>query len=282
MDKGSLGQPSAPAARAHTVALRRNRLQLLQRLGAALETPMAVLGLAWFCLLLVDLTRGLGATGQNLTTLIWIIFVIDFAVRLVLAPRKLNYIRRNWLTVLALLLPALRMLRFARVLRGLARLRGLPLVRILASINRGMGALGDTMQRHGFGYVLSLTVIVTLGGAAGMLHFEGGKGAIDDFWSALWWTAMMMTTMGSEYWPRSGEGSLLCMLLAIYAFAVFGYFTGTLATYFIGRDQAGEQSQLKRSERETQAATAQALRELQAEVRRLSQEVASLHPPHRH
>ncbi|PWF43977.1 potassium channel protein [Massilia glaciei] len=239
----------------------------MRKINDFLETPMALLGLVWLCLMVVDLARGLDATGQNITTLIWALFIADFAMRLTLAPRKLVYIKRNWLTAIALLLPALRVLRFARALRGLARLRGLPLVRILASINRGMRALGDTMQRRGFGYVLSLTVVVTLAGAAGMLHFEGRTGAangIDDFWSALWWTGMMMTTMGSEYWPRTGEGRLLCMFLAIYAFAVFGYVTGTIATYFIGRDH----------EQGVDGATAQALRELRTEVAQLRLELA--------
>ena len=64
-----------------------------------------------------------------------------------------------------------------------------------------------------------------------------GRG-IGSYGEALWWTAMLMTTMGSEYWPRSAEGRALCLLLALYAFAVFGYVTATLATYFVGRDAA--------------------------------------------
>ncbi|MDQ1833729.1 potassium channel family protein [Massilia scottii] len=260
--------PAPSGGDGNAFALSRNRLQLLRKMNAVLETPMALLGLAWFCLMVVDLTRGLSAVGQNITTFIWVVFIVDFAMRLTLAPRKLIYIKKNWLTVVALLLPALRVLRFSRVLRSLARLRGLPLVRILASINRSMRALGETMQRRGFGYVMSITLVVTLAGAAGMLHFEGRPGVgngIDDFWSALWWTGMMMTTMGSEYWPRTGEGRVLCMFLAIYAFAVFGYVTGTIATYFIGRDH------------EAGADTVQALRELQAEVARLRTEI-SRHP----
>lgn len=253
--------------RGTTFALSRNRLQLLRKINQFMETPMAVLGLVWFCLMVLDLTRGLGPTGQSVTSWIWGIFIADFALRLVLAPRKFKYIRHNWVTVIALALPALRMVRFARVLRSLARLRGLPLVRILASINRSMHAVGETMQRRGFGYVLAITLIVTLAGAAGMLHFEGGRagrGGIDDFWSALWWTGMIMTTMGSDYFPHTGEGRLLCIFLAIYAFAVFGYVTGTIATYFIGRDHApSEQTQ-----------TLALLRELRDEVAALRREVA--------
>lgn len=217
----------------------KNRLQILHRVESALEKPMVVLGGVWLLLMVVDLVRGLTPVGTQLADLIWIVFILDFLLRFTLAPRKLAYLRRNWLTAIALVLPALRIFRFARAFRVLARVRGLRLVRILASVNRGMKGLGKTMRRRGFGYVMGLTVMITLAGAAGMLSFErgqpGGTG-LNDYWTALWWTAMIMTTMGSEYWPRTMEGRALCLFLAVYAFAVFGYVTGTIATFFIGRD----------------------------------------------
>lgn len=42
------------------------------------------------------------------------------------------------------------------------------------------------------------------------------------FGSSLWWTAMLLTTMDSEYWPRTPEGRLIWLALSVYAFAVFG------------------------------------------------------------
>ena len=74
--------------------------------------------------------------------------------------------------------------------------------------------------------IVALTVVVTLAGAAGMYTFENenpdGRG-LSNYGAALWWTAMIMTTMGSEYWPQTAEGRVLCFLLSLYAFAVFGY-----------------------------------------------------------
>ncbi len=32
--------------------------------------------------------------------------------------------------------------------------------------------------------------------------------------------------LGSEYWPQTVEGRVLCLLLAFYAFGVFGYACG--------------------------------------------------------
>jgi voltage-gated potassium channel len=79
-----------------------------------------------------------------------------------------------------------------------------------------------------------------------MYAFESGvrEAGLNNFGTALWWTAMVLTTMGSEYWPTTPEGRLLCVLLALYAFTVFGYVTATLATFFIGRDAEDDQAEL--------------------------------------
>jgi voltage-gated potassium channel len=100
-----------------------------------------------------------------------------------------------------------------------------------------MKALGASLGRRGFGYVIALTVLVTFAGAAGMYAFENeAPGGPIGYVESLWWTAMIMTTMGSQYWPQTAEGRILCLLLALYAFGVFGYVTAALATFFVGRD----------------------------------------------
>jgi voltage-gated potassium channel len=133
----------------------------------------------------------------------------------------------------------LRIARVARLLRFGRTARGIRFFRLLTSLNRGLRSLRQAMRRRGFAYVLSLTAVVTFAGAAGMLAFEREmEGGMDTFGAAIWWTAMMMTTVGSDYFPRSAEGRVLCLLLATYAFAVWGYVTATLASYFLGRDTA--------------------------------------------
>jgi len=41
-----------------------------------------------------------------------------------------------------------------------------------------------------------------------------------------------------------GRGRILCFLLSLYGFAVLGYVTATLATFFIGRDAENEEAEL--------------------------------------
>jgi voltage-gated potassium channel len=100
-----------------------------------------------------------------------------------------------------------------------------------------MGALAASLERRGFTYVAALTLLVTCAGAAGMYAFENDlPDGLNSYGEALWWTAMIMTTLGSQYWPQTLEGRILCVALALYAFGIFGYVTATLATFFVGRD----------------------------------------------
>jgi voltage-gated potassium channel len=229
-------------------ALERERYELLQRLEDWLETPMLVLAFVWLALLIVELLWGESLWFEIIGTTIWVIFLLDFAVELVLAPHRVAYLKRNWLTVIALLIPALRIVRIFRVFRllRLARAgRGVRLIRVVSSLNRSMKALGASLSRRGFGYVTALTVLVTFAGAAGMYAFENkSPGGLDSYGEALWWTAMIMTTMGSQYWPQTAEGRVLCVFLALYAFGVFGYVTATLATFFVGRDAENDEAEL--------------------------------------
>ncbi len=221
-------------------ALERERYALLHALEDWLETPMVVLAFVWLALLVAELVWGETRAFATLGTVIWAVFIVDFGIKLTLAPHKVRYLRRHWLSAISLAIPALRLFRIARVIRLLrvARVgRGLRLVRVVSSLNRGMRALGASLGRRGFGYVAALTALVVFAGAAGMYAFEGQvPGGLETYGDALWWTTMIMTTLGSQYWPETFEGRVLCIFLALYAFAIFGYVTATLATYFIGRD----------------------------------------------
>ena len=93
------------------------RRELLGRLEAWLETPMLVLGFVWLALLILEFTRGISPGLEAAGTVIWVIFIVDFALKLTLSPDKTDYLKANWLTALALAVPALRVFRIFRVLR---------------------------------------------------------------------------------------------------------------------------------------------------------------------
>jgi len=225
------------------------RLATLAALDAWLRTPMLVLSAVWLALVVAELAWGENRLLETLGTVIWVIFLAEFALRLTLAPNRLAFLRTNWLSIIALIAPVFRLLRGIRLLRFARAARGLRLVRVVGTANRGMNALRGAMRRRGLGYVLALTGLVNLLGAAGMYAFERApevEGGFTGFADALWWTSMLLTTMGSAYWPVTAEGRVLCLLLSIYAFAVFGYITAAFASFFVGRD-VGERMERTKS-----------------------------------
>ncbi|HEV7369273.1 ion transporter [Arenibaculum sp.] len=220
-------------------AVERERWRTLRLIEGWLEGPMMVLGLVWLALLVVELTSGLSRFLRDIGTLIWIAFLFDFALRFILAPNKLAFLRRNVLTVVSLALPAFRTLR---VLRLAGAARGLRLVRVLGTLNRGLASVRRATRRRGLGYVLLASVLVVVGGSAGLFALERGLaaagGGFDSYATSLWWTARIVMTVGPEFWPQTPEGRLLALVLALYGYATFGYVTAALASLFVDRDAA--------------------------------------------
>jgi voltage-gated potassium channel len=171
------------------------RWDVLHQLEDWLETPMVVLSFMWFVVVIVELVWGAARYLEVFGTIIWVVFIAEFFLRLVLAP--------------------------------------------------GMNALRKSLGRRGVGYVVATTAVVALLGAAGMLVFEPAgevEGGFTGYPDALWWTAMLLTTMGSQYWPQTGEGRLLCFLLSLYGFGVFGYITASFASFFVGQEASHDDS----------------------------------------
>lgn len=209
------------------------RKELLRSIEKLLEGPMVFLGFVWLILLVIELVWGLSKMLEYLSLAIWTAFILDFLIKFILAPHKIAFFKTNWLTAVSLVIPALRLFRLLRILR---LLRGVRLIKVVASLNRSMKSLGATMKRRGFAYVMLLSLIVSFGGAAGMYALEKGNTGFENYGMALWWTSMRVITAGSDYWPTTPEGRGLAFILSLFGYAVFGYVTATLATFFIGRD----------------------------------------------
>jgi voltage-gated potassium channel len=76
-----------------------------------------------------------------------------------------------------------------------------------------------------------------------------------------------MTTIGSDYFPKTPQGRVLCFLLALCAIAVCGYLTATRATFFLSQDAQSDRAEL---------AGAKSLQALQTEITALRTEIQVL------
>jgi voltage-gated potassium channel len=233
--------------------LRQQRHELLQHLVELTEKPLIYLSFVWVALVALSYLHRVNRILEVLSYAIWAIFALDFVVKLLVAPDKVGFLKAHWLAVISLVLPAFRMFAIFRALRLLWTVNALgttSLLQIILSMNRGLNAVRGVMGRRGVGPVAAFTGIVVLLGAAGMLQFENpvalrGAGVdpsiaatgLRSYGDAVWWTCMILTTIGSAYFPITAEGRVLCIVLALYGLAVFGYLTSALASYFIGKDR---------------------------------------------
>jgi voltage-gated potassium channel len=215
------------------------RWELLGHLQNLLEPVMVALGLAFLVLLAIDFSGITLSAAQRVwldwaLTTIWVAFVVDFLLRLVIAPSKSSFLRANWLSAASLALPFLRPLRALQAVRAA---RSLSLVRLLGGANRGMRVLQRVTAGRTLAYVGALTLLATLLGAVGVLFFDryAAGATIQTFGDALWWSAAMVTTINNEKYAVTAEGRVIAILLRVFAVSVFGFITASIASYLIGQ-----------------------------------------------
>lgn len=224
----------------------------LVALKKILELPMLFLSFVWLCILITELVYITNPAISAFGTGIWILFIFYFTVRVVTADNHTVFFKRNWIFVLAILASVLRLFPFTKsfpLSRALTATFGMQVIWIFASAEQGMSSIRRAFGRRGAAYVLTFTCVVIFAGAAGMLHFErvsDDPQSIHTYPSALWWTAMQITNIGSGFPIKTTGGRILCLAISIYAIAVFGYLTALIATFFIGRVSKDQNTEIAR------------------------------------
>jgi voltage-gated potassium channel len=220
---GSLGDPDdEPTSRERLAVLVEERLDI----------PMAVLALAWALLVAYELIAPRGHEGwiTIASNVIWVIFALELALKLIVSGRPVHFLTRHWPSLFFLALPALRMLRVVRALRAV---RFLPAARVLGSSYRAVGTARGLLQGR-LQFLLIVTVVVAFGSGQLILVLERGRaGAITSLGDALWWSfnAVIAGTMVHE--PVTLAGRLLSLMLSAYAIVVFASLAATIGAFFV-------------------------------------------------
>jgi len=185
---------------------------------------------------------------------VWVVFAVDFTIRLSLADDRWRYAGRHWYDVALIVLPLLRPMRLLRLL-ALARV-----------LNRS--ATSSLVGKVSI-YVIGTAVIAAGLGAVAVLdveqHAEGAN--ITTFDDALWWSATTVTTVGyGDHFPVTGQGRLIAVALMVIGIAMVGAVTASVAALLVGRVSAADEH--------SQAASRQDLADLTAQVAALRSEIA--------
>jgi len=136
----------------------RKRYRIFYRLEENLEIPMFLLSIAWLYLFIVELVEGLTPTQETIIYVIWILFIAEFLIKFIVAPRKLGFIKNSWITIIALIIPAFRMLRIINALRILRSVRVLNSTRIIRALTSGKRFFSALQEAQGPKPVLEMNV----------------------------------------------------------------------------------------------------------------------------
>lgn len=233
----------------------------LERWESRTQIPLMIAALIFlvaFAVPIVDpgLPTGLRGTLMTVQDVVWVIFLVDYVYRLVVAPKKWEFVRRHPIDLAAVALPALRPLR---------------LVAALSFVHQ---VAGEKLRGHVAMYVGVATILVVTISSLAVLNVERGEpGASIETWQdALWWSFVTVTTVGyGDYSPVTVEGRLFAVGLMLCGIALLGIVTASLASWLIERIAEPDPAR--------QPATAADVTALTEQVRELRAEVAALRGP---
>jgi voltage-gated potassium channel len=213
------------------------RLNKARELGAYEEwerrtdKPMLLVSVLFLLVILVPLvwTRLPISVRNFLTvveTILWVIFVVDYLVRLVLAPRRWRFLWTHLPELIVIAVPVFRPLRSLQVLR-LLRLGGLGTV-----ANR----LARRSLKSSVLLVLAITgiLVVTVAGVVLILERGNPHTTITTYPQSLWWALSTVTTVGyGDVYPVTNGGRLAALLLMLAGIALVGILTAAVAAWFV-------------------------------------------------
>jgi voltage-gated potassium channel len=188
----------------------------------------------------------------------WGLFVLDYLVRLYLAPNRREWFRHHLLDLLVVALPLMRPLRLLR------------LVVLVGVLQR---AVGTAVRGRILIYTLAgIAMLIYVASLAMYDQERGAPGAkIDSFGEALWWAVCTVTTVGyGDRYPITLIGRVIAVLLMVGGISLIGVVTASLASWIVER--------VAKTDAASQAATVAHIEQLRDEIRVLTEELRQAGP----
>ena len=170
---------------------------------------------------------------------ITLFFLIEIICKVLLAPNKVLFLRKNFIDVIAVL-PLFRVFRLARTARLLR------IIRLLKTIRLGKVFRSELVkEKSSFLFRNETTAILTyLGlsvifGTVGIMYFE--KGSNENFahvGDGIWWCIVTITTVGyGDMFPITLGGKIVAVTIMFVGLSFYAVLTGTISTFLIERAQ---------------------------------------------
>ena len=186
--------------------------------------PFACLGILYLFIYSAEVINSdnevLVSDLENLSNLIWRVFIFDLFIRYLAVNSVTAFVKNNYIEILAVSLPFLRVLRMLRVLLAI---RGLKI--FVVDRARATGA-----------YVALLAPLTWFTGAIVVLDVEAknSNATINSLGNALWWSLSTITTVGyGDLYPVTISGKVIAAVLMIMGISLFSAGAGMFASWIL-------------------------------------------------
>ena len=229
----------------------------LQRFERYAEWPLATAALVFLVVFSVQVLAPRPPREAHILWLIdwsiWALFMLDYVVRLYLAPNRWRWFWHHLIDFAIVTLPLIRPLR---------------LLRLVVLIEMLQKAVGDAFRGRIVVYTASGVVLLIYSSSLAVFDKERylHGATINSFGKALWWSICTATTVGyGDVYPVTNTGRVIAVLLMLGGIGLVGVVTAALASWIIER--VAEEDALN------QAATVAHIESLRDEIRTLGKQL---------
>lgn len=165
-----------------------------------------------------DLPREVQAALVALLGVVWLVFIAEVVVRIMLTPKgeRWNFVWRHPVDVLSAVLPLFRALRVVSLLREVPYLQ-----------RRSGTAVRTRIVLFALSYALMFVYFIALATLAAERDARGAT--ITTFGSAIWWAVVTIATVGyGDTYPVTVPGRIYAVLLMTGGIAIVGTASATV------------------------------------------------------
>lgn len=163
-----------------------------------------------------------------------LVFIVDFFIGLRYSADKWRYLRHR-IVFLLLSIPYLNILNQMGITLNHDALyfaRFLPLARGALALSIMISYLSSNAVTSLFMSYLSIMILV--GYFCSLIFYQREAGVnpeVNSYWTALWWSAMNMSTVGCNISPVTAAGKIVAVVLPVSGMIIFPLFTVYLTDY---------------------------------------------------
>lgn len=166
---------------------------------------------------------------------IWVIFVIDYLIRLNRSEHKWTYIKEHPFEIIGII-PFDSIFRAARIIRVIR------VIRLIGIGSRYSAPVYRLLKTNGLDKVLIIAVVLLFLVPIPIVYLEP---SIDTFTDALWWAIVTTTTVGyGDISPETPVGRILAIILMLVGIGIIGTLTSAITSFFSKEDNGDHGKQL--------------------------------------